>query len=111
MKGLGNRLKKARSKNGLTQTQAGDLLGISFGTLSGYEREYRRPDNETLVQMAKLYHVEVTWLLGIDDEIMLDAALTEKEKEQGKEFLALFSDLTDQDKIWLLNTMKMLKKR
>ena len=67
LNGLGERLKFARIKCGYTQTQAGQLVGLSYGTLSGYERNYRNPDNETLIKLSKLYNVDVTWLLGIDN--------------------------------------------
>jgi len=38
MKVLAQRLKKARKKAGYNQIDAAKMLGISNGTLSGYER-------------------------------------------------------------------------
>lgn len=64
MKILSQRLREAREKAGLKQIEASKLLGISNGTLSGYEREYRDPDTDTLHKMADLYGVSVDWLLG-----------------------------------------------
>ncbi|WP_152657438.1 helix-turn-helix domain-containing protein [Oceanobacillus sp. CFH 90083] len=64
MKILSQRLREARENAGLKQIEASKLLGISNGTLSGYEREYRDPDTETLHKMADLYGVSVDWLLG-----------------------------------------------
>ncbi|WP_077602810.1 helix-turn-helix domain-containing protein [Oceanobacillus sojae] len=64
MKILSQRLREAREKAGLKQIEASKLLGISNGTLSGYEREYRDPDTDTLHKMAELYSVSVDWLLG-----------------------------------------------
>ncbi|MEF3329578.1 helix-turn-helix transcriptional regulator [Oceanobacillus oncorhynchi] len=64
MKILSQRLREAREKAGLKQIEASKLLGISNGTLSGYEREYRDPDTDTLHKMANLYGVSVDWLLG-----------------------------------------------
>jgi|SRR5690625_467121 len=61
---LGKRLKEARKKAGYKQIDAAKKLGISNGTLSGYERNYRDPDTEILHKMALLYDVEVDWLLG-----------------------------------------------
>jgi transcriptional regulator with XRE-family HTH domain len=40
MSDLGRRLKGSREKTRLTQQQVADKLGISNGTLSGYERNY-----------------------------------------------------------------------
>ncbi|MFD1066960.1 helix-turn-helix domain-containing protein [Oceanobacillus locisalsi] len=64
MKILSQRLREAREKAGLKQIEASKLLGISNGTLSGYEREYRDPDTDSLHKMAELYGVSVDWLLG-----------------------------------------------
>lgn len=61
---LGQRLKQARENSRYTQIVAAKKLGISNGTLSGYEREYRDPDTEILNKMADLYEVSVEWLMG-----------------------------------------------
>lgn len=61
---LGQRLKEAREITRLTQQQVADKLGISNGTLSGYERNYRDPDTDTLNRLAALYEVSVDYLLG-----------------------------------------------
>ncbi len=64
MKGLGFRLKKAREQKNLNQIEVAKKLGISNGTLSGYERDYRDPDTETLFKLADIYDVSVDYLLG-----------------------------------------------
>ena len=61
---LGQRLKQAREESRYTQMVAAKKLGISNGTLSGYEREYRDPDTDILNKMADLYEVSVEWLMG-----------------------------------------------
>jgi transcriptional regulator with XRE-family HTH domain len=63
METLGSRLKSARAKVGMTQDVVSKKLGISFGTLSGYERNYRDPDTETLSKLAEMYDVSVSWLV------------------------------------------------
>jgi len=63
MKTLGSRLKKSRENSRLTQVEVAKKLGISNGTLSGYERDYRDPDTEILRKLAELYHVDIDWLL------------------------------------------------
>jgi len=72
MKVLGKRLKEARIKAGYTQIEASKKLGISNGTLSGYERNYRDPDTEILNKMSKLYDVTVDYLLGNTDKPRLE---------------------------------------
>jgi|SRR5690625_1373369 len=61
---LARRLKEARDRSGYKQIEAAKKLGISNGTLSGYERDYRDPDTDILYKMASLYDVSVDWLLG-----------------------------------------------
>lgn len=63
MGGLGSRLKKSRENKRLTQIEVSKKLGISNGTLSGYERDYRDPDTDTLSKLAHLYDVSLDWLL------------------------------------------------
>lgn len=63
METLGSRLKEARERKRLTQLQVAERLGISNGTLSGYERNYRDPDTNTLAELAKIYGVTTDYLM------------------------------------------------
>ncbi|MGG0796430.1 helix-turn-helix transcriptional regulator [Brevibacillus laterosporus] len=54
MSSLGSRLKQACENKRLTQIHVAKKLGISNGTLSGYERNYCDPDTETLSQLASI---------------------------------------------------------
>ena len=60
------RLKLIREAKGLTQEQVATALSIEIGTLSGYERGYRRPSIEGLGEIAKYYGVTSDYLLGLD---------------------------------------------
>jgi len=62
-----NRLKAERESNGWTQEQFAELLGVSNGTVSGYERNYREPDFDTLIKIAKQLNVSIDYLLGYSD--------------------------------------------
>lgn len=66
MSNLGIRLKKARVYKNLTQRMVACKVGVSNGTISGYERSYREPDSEILVKLADLYEVSLDWLYGRD---------------------------------------------
>ncbi|HYF77366.1 MAG TPA: helix-turn-helix domain-containing protein [Symbiobacteriaceae bacterium] len=65
---VGNRLRKAREAKGLTQLEAGRLLGISNANLSAYELDKREPDFETLKKLARLYACSTDYLLGRTDD-------------------------------------------
>lgn len=68
MKTVGFRLRSARQKKGWTQTYVCKKLGISNSTLSGYERDYRKPDPEQLRDLAILYEVSTDYLLCRTDD-------------------------------------------
>lgn len=90
---LGKRLKLARQKKDLTQIDAANKLGISNGTLSGYERNYRDPDTTTLEKMAGLYEVNVDYLLGRSD----DPSPTPKKPSGGRAFLGGADSYTEEE--------------
>ncbi|ALX47484.1 helix-turn-helix domain-containing protein [Lentibacillus amyloliquefaciens] len=86
---LGKRLKESRIKAGYKQIDACKKLGISNGTLSGYERNYRDPDTQTLNKMASLYEVSVDWLVG-------NSADPEPTKEEEFDSLAEIKKIIDE---------------
>ncbi|NRQ56083.1 helix-turn-helix transcriptional regulator [Brevibacillus sp. HD1.4A] len=64
----GDRLREAREKKNLKQTQVRDRTGINNKTLSGYENSVSEPDLETLKTLAELYEVSVDWLTYATDD-------------------------------------------
>jgi len=52
----------------LTQQEVANKIDVSNGAISGYERNYRDPDTETLKKLANLYGVSLDWLNGRDDK-------------------------------------------
>lgn len=78
MKSLGSRLRYAREKKRWSQTYVCKKLGISNSALSGYERNYREPDANTLLTLADLYEVSVDFLLGRTGQTNI--VFTEKER-------------------------------
>lgn len=82
MKVLGYRLKLARQHKNMTQMEVAEKLGISNGTLSGYERNYRDPDTETLAKLAELYGVSVDWLTGRTDHPNSNVVRKKSEEDQ-----------------------------
>lgn len=65
---LAFRLRTIRERKGLTQEQVAEKLGVEIGTLSGYERGYRRPDADKIVQLSKIYNVSSDYILGITSD-------------------------------------------
>jgi len=63
---IGERLTRLREERGYLQRDVADKIGIAPNTLSGYERNLRSPDPNTLVKLAKFYGVSVDHILGIE---------------------------------------------
>lgn len=61
---LGQRLKKTRESKGLVQKFVAAKLGLSNVALSQYENSIRKPDPETLTNLADIYEVTTDYLLG-----------------------------------------------
>lgn len=61
------RLKKLREQKKLNQTELANLLEVSNGSISKWERGDRQPDYETLEKIADIFNVTIDYLLGRSD--------------------------------------------
>ncbi|MEM0138552.1 MAG: helix-turn-helix domain-containing protein, partial [Thermoplasmatales archaeon] len=48
----------------MTQEQVAAMMSLEIGTISGYERDHRRPDTEKLSRLARIYGTSTDYLLG-----------------------------------------------
>ncbi len=62
---FGERLARLRKARGYTQTELGEILGLSQRMMTYYEREDGRPPAHLLGQMAEALGVTVDELLGL----------------------------------------------
>ena len=84
------RLKIARERKNLKQTQVRDRTGIHNKTLSGYERGISQPDLQTLIRLADLYEVSIDYLVGRTDNPKMQFSKEER-------FIYDKLDLTDEE--------------
>lgn len=79
---MGERLKKLRDAQGLTQEQVGNRLGVTGASISGYEKNTAMPPADILRKLALLYRVTTDYLLGLENRkvIVIEAKTTEQEK-------------------------------
>ena len=61
------RLKEARKASGLKQSEVAEHLKIAVRSYQYYEGGRRRPDYETLVELADFLGVTTDYLLGRND--------------------------------------------
>ena len=63
---FGEKVKKARKEQGLTQTQLGEKIGVSRRTITSYEAEAFPPrTRELYCKLAQVLQVNVNYLLTI----------------------------------------------
>ena len=84
---IANRLVELRKKNGLSQEQLAEQLGLSRQAVSKWERAEASPDTDNLICLAKIYGISLDELLA-DDESIDDIRrnVKEQQKEKGFEF-------------------------
>lgn len=75
MVGLGERLQALRCRNGWTQAYVGLKTGVTSVTISAYELNNRTPEIKTLIKLAKLYHISVDALLGVDKDMIAEKTI------------------------------------
>ncbi len=70
METLGSRIKDLRLKQGITQKQLAEKIGIREATLSRYENDKRDAQWETLGRIAEHLNTSCDYLLGLSDDFM-----------------------------------------
>lgn len=64
---IGQRIKIARKKGGLTQEKLAHAIGVAYPTLNKYERGHRMPSAELLAKMSETLKCDPGWLLTGDN--------------------------------------------
>jgi len=64
---IGNRIKELRKEKNMTHDDLSKLLNVGKSTISNYERDYRKPDIDTLNKLADIYNCSTDYLLGRTD--------------------------------------------
>ena len=70
MGSVGERIKKLRILHGMTQGQLAEKLNISPSAVGMYEHSRRKPDNQMLVKLGKLFSVSIDSLLGVNESVV-----------------------------------------
>ena len=83
---FGENLKRLRLEKNLTQEKLADFLGVSFQSISKWERGDTYPDITMLPSIASFFNVSVDELLGVDKA---------KEEEDIKRLLEEHDNFTD----------------
>lgn len=78
---FGERLRKLRTDNKMTQGQVASRVGVAISAISSYESGVRLPSYNVLIKLSRLFHVTTDYLLGIKSKEMVDISdLSEDDK-------------------------------
>ena len=62
------RLRELRNKKEITQTELGNIIGVSKSSVNMYERGAREPGFETLEAIADYFNVDMDYLMGRSED-------------------------------------------
>ncbi len=79
---VANRLVEFRKKNGLSQEQLAEKIGVSRQAVSKWERSEASPDTDNLIMLARLYNVSLDELLKTEEDIPIPEKEEPKQEEQ-----------------------------
>lgn len=60
--GIGYRIKEARERLGLTQTELGTLVGVTGSAITNYEKETSHPKEPVMYKMLEVLNVDANYL-------------------------------------------------
>ena len=108
MSSFGKVLRRLRKQDGLTQTDLGKALGISYSAVSMYERGEREPNFETLEVIADYFNVSMDYLYNKETEKSPDAAPPTPREKKYEEIFSLLSALPEEKLAEALRYLKYL---
>ncbi len=95
---IGSRLKAARKKCGLTQSELGKLVGVGKSAICSYEKETRNPSLDTIIEFIYCLGVSSDYLLGADNIIKTNVLENPKYRTMTNEEV-MFIEILRKDKI------------
>ena len=79
MQTLGSRIREARERKGLLQSELATLVGVkSSGIISNWEKDVNKPDSDKLVRLCKALDVSASYILDYSGS---DFVVTTSEQE------------------------------
>lgn len=70
MESIGRRIAELRKKANMTQMELADHMGITFQSISNWERGNTMPDISKLPELAELFDVTIDELLGKESKLI-----------------------------------------
>lgn len=94
MKSVGSQIALLRKNKGLTQSQLGDRLGVSFQAVSKWERGETLPDTAILLDLAEVLETSVDGILSGGRQVLqYRGKITVEEMKEGLNALKRMGEL------------------
>lgn len=104
---IATRLKAYRTLNDMTLSDVEKATGIPAQTINRYELGQRAPKLDIAVQIADALNVNPLWLQGYDVPMNTEKAPASiEEDERMREFISLFSRLTEEQQKMIVAQIK-----
>jgi len=85
----GERLKQARQRIGLSQSDLGQQLGVAYQQIGRWEQNHSLPSSDTLARMAQILGCTADWLLELVEQP--EERLTEQDlSEEERRFILMY---------------------
>ena len=78
---IGDRVKQAREKNGLTQSALAKKLGLSRSAVNAWEMGVSIPSAQYLIELSRLLKISVDYLLELDRRETIDISFLDEEEK------------------------------
>ena len=95
---IANRLVTLRKKNGLSQEELADRIGISRQAVSKWERAESSPDTDNLIALARLYDVSLDELLESSPESLENENFARETQQRQENTVSSFENESSSEK-------------
>lgn len=106
---FGQRLLDLLYENDITQKQLAIELKIAPTTLNGYINNRREPDYTTLKQIAEYFHVTTDYLLGNENDMLIETSLPSMSNHEIK-LIHHYRELNPDQKETIDELLKLMQK-
>jgi transcriptional regulator with XRE-family HTH domain len=79
---LADRIRFLRDKAGMTQTALAKSLGISRSAFNSWEMSLSSPTIANVIEMSKLFHVSVEYILSSSERVCVDITDLDNEEQE-----------------------------
>ena len=107
---LGERLNYARKRKGYTQDSLAEIIGVSRGVIYNLEKNKTEPQIIVINALCQTLKINKDWLLkGIGE--MEDTSEASQSTKILAELYGIAKELSEDEQLYLLDTVKALKQR